>query len=94
MGSFGQGKIIDMSGGGFISSNDENICTKIEKNYNLLKSYTNQNKTKYEKINKMQNKVILRKIKILLTKNKIDSYFDGFIYKKKFSKKILFEIIK
>ena len=31
MGSFGQGKIIDMSGGGFISSNDENICTKIEK---------------------------------------------------------------
>ena len=28
VGSFGQGKIIDMSGGGFISSNDEKIAQK------------------------------------------------------------------
>ena len=93
VGSFGQGKIIDMSGGGFISSNNESICTKIEKNYNLLKSYTTQNKVKYEKINNMQNKIVLRKNKILLTRNKINSYFDGFIYKKKFSKKYFLKLL-
>ena len=82
-----------MSGGGFISSNDENICTKIEKNYNLLKSYTTQNKVKYEKINKMQNEIVLRKNKILLTRNKINSYFDVFIYNKKFSKKYFLKLL-
>ena len=46
-----------------------------------------------KKLIKCRIKNIKKKIKILLTKNKMNSYFDGFIYKKKFSKKYFLKLL-
>ena len=94
VGSFGQGKIIDMSGGGFVSTNDQNIFLDTSMNYNLLKNYDIKNKRKYERINKIQSKILSLKKKIYLSKNQIKFYFNGFIYKKKFSIKYFKQLSK
>jgi len=94
VGSFGQGKIIDMSGGGFVSTNDQNIFSNVNINYNLLKKYNLSYKKKYEKINSIQNKILDTNKKTYLSKNQIKFYFNGFIYKKKFSKKYFNQLRK
>lgn len=92
VGSFGQGKIIDMLGGGFVSTNDKNIFLDIKRNYHLLKNYNLKNKEKFKKMNKLQSKILLKDKKISLNKNKINFFFDGFIYNKKFNKKYFYKL--
>ena len=92
VGSFGQGKIIDMLGGGFVSTNDKNIFLDINKNYHLLKNYNLKNKEKFKKLNKLQSKILSKKEKTLLNENKIKFFIDGFIYNKKFNKKYFYKL--
>ena len=52
VGSFGKGKIIDMTGGGFISTNNKEVFLKICRNYKLLTKYRIKNKLIYVQSNK------------------------------------------
>ena len=88
VGSFGQGKIIDMDGGGFIASNKISICNKVKSNYDLLKEHTIKNKNLYYKVNTIYYKILSnKKYKKLFNKNNLQIFFDAFIYKKNFDKK-------
>lgn len=85
VGSFGQGKIIDMSGGGFISTNNRDIFLKVCKKYESLPEYKLKNKLIFNEANNFQNKILKIKEKNLFEKSKINYFSKGFIYFKKFN---------
>ena len=66
VGSFGKGKIIDMTGGGFISTNNKEVFLKICRNYKLLTKYRIKNKLIYVQSNKFHEKILKIKKKILI----------------------------
>ena len=88
VGSFGQGKIIDMGGGGFVASNNVDIYNKIKSSYDSLEGYSAINKKLYIKINHTQDEIINKRIKkIIFNKKNLQKFFKAFIYNKQFSKK-------
>ena len=88
VGSFGQGKIIDMGGGGFVASKNLDIFFKIKSNYDFLGKYKIINKKLYIKINKLHTEII-NKIKDNKNFNKknLQKFFKAFIFNRKFNKK-------
>ena len=86
VGSFGQGKIIDMGGGGFLALNSKKIYNNVLNNYNLLDQFKSNYQKLYFQINNLQKKILDKKIKKkILSKNNLNKYFNAFIYKKKFT---------
>ncbi len=87
VGSFGKGKIIDMTGGGFISTNNKEVFLKICRNYKLLTKYRIKNKLIYVQSNKFHEKILKTKKKFLFNYKRIKYFSKGFIYNKNFKKK-------
>tara|TARA_B110000503_G_C7164185_1_gene421135 strand:+ start:1813 stop:2880 length:1068 start_codon:yes stop_codon:yes gene_type:complete len=87
VGSFGQGKIIDMNGGGFLATKDVSIFNDIKLKYTSLEKYNHVNKVLYFEINKIQNEIInKKKNKTIFNKKSLQQFFKAFIYNKKFNK--------
>lgn len=93
VGSFGQGKIIDMGGGGFVASKSLDIIYKIKSNYDFLDKYRIINKKLNFKINSLHSKII-NKINDNKNFNKknLQKFFKAFIYNRKFNKKYFLKL--
>ena len=94
VGSFGKGKIIDMSGGGFIATDNKDIFLKVRKNYKSLSKFQLKNKLIYLKSSEFLERILKTKKKNLFTQSKIKYFSKGFIYYKKFNKKFYFDLFQ
>ena len=94
VGSFGKGKIIDMSGGGFIATNNRDVFLKVRRNYKSLSKFQPKNKLIYLKSSEFLERILKTKKKNLFTQSKIKHFSKGFIYYKKFNKKFYFDLFQ
>ena len=86
VGSFGQGKIIDMNKGGFFSTNNDKIFNKFKIKYKKLKIYSKKNSLLYKKLNKVIDKILRKKIKNKFLKQSLLSrYYLSIIYRRNFN---------
>lgn len=94
VGSFAQGKIIDMSGGGFFATNKKSIFEKAKKNYHNLSVFSNKKKILNHKTRGIYNEIIRTKKKKIFSKkdSKKNSY--GFIYKRNFNNQYFLKLNK
>ena len=74
VGSFGKGKIIDMSAGGFIATNNSDVFLKVCRNYKLLSKFKLKNKLIYQKSSEFLERILKTKKKIYLLKVKLSIF--------------------
>ncbi len=87
VGSFGQGKIIDMKKGGFFATNNSEIFEKFIRENKKLKNFSSRSVFLYKKLNS-EIDLVLKKSKnknIMQLKN-LKKYFQAIIYKRNFNK--------
>ena len=97
VGSFGQGKIIDMSYGGFLSTNNFEVFKKANILKKNLKKYSYKSYKMYKQVNKVYDLILQKKIsKRKFNSSELDKYFLGIvnerIFNKSFIKKLNFKI--
>ena len=95
VGSFGQGKIIDMKKGGFFATNNLQLYKKFIENNNKLKNYSSKSVLLYEKLNSIQNLILKNKNhKIIINPKILKKYFNGIIHKRNFNKNFYIRLNK
>jgi dTDP-4-amino-4,6-dideoxygalactose transaminase len=95
VGSFGQGKIIDMNGGGFVATNINELSEKISAEQKVLPIFNSKVKSVNKNFHNIVNLILQKKWKKKnLTKSYLIKFKLGFIYKRTFSKKYFYRLSK
>jgi dTDP-4-amino-4,6-dideoxygalactose transaminase len=86
VGSFGQGKIIDMGKGGFFATNNKEVFEKFISKYKQLKIYSPRTSSLYNKLNLIIDSTLKSKTKKnSINFKKLKKYFSAIIYRRKFN---------
>lgn len=86
VGSFGQGKIIDMNKGGFFSTNNNEVFNKFLIKYKKLEVYSKKSSSLYKELNKVIDQILRKKIKNkILKQSLLNRYYLSIIYRRNFN---------
>jgi len=86
VGSFGEGKIIDMKKGGFFATNNHSVYKKFIEHNNYLSFYSSKSKLLHNNLNSIIKSVLKsKKSKNVINYKMLKKYFNGFIYKRNFN---------
>lgn len=87
VGSFGQGKIIDMKKGGFFATNNHMIYKKFIEHNKNLDFYSSKSNLLHNRLNsKIKSVLVNNNNKNIISFKMLQRFFSGIIYKRNFSK--------